>query len=42
MQIDLEASLDRWVRAALMQAGQIRDFEAGNAPRRSIMPALVN
>jgi len=45
MQIELEASLDRWTQAALLnseQAARIREFEAAYAPRRSArVPVLI-
>jgi hypothetical protein len=38
MQIELEASLDRWTQAALLnfeQVARIREYETARAPRRS-------
>jgi uncharacterized membrane protein len=44
MRIELEASLDRWSQAALLnpeQAARIRDFEAAHAPRRGARVAIL-
>jgi uncharacterized membrane protein len=45
MQIELEASLDRWTQAALLnseQAARIREFEVARAPRRAArLPILI-
>jgi uncharacterized membrane protein len=44
MRIELDASLDRWTQAALLnseQAARIRDFESVHAPRRGARVAIL-
>jgi uncharacterized membrane protein len=44
MQIEFEASLDRWTQAALLnpeQAARIREFEAAQAPRRGARAPIL-
>jgi uncharacterized membrane protein len=44
MQIDLDSSLERWVKVALLdgeQAGRIRDFENARSPRRTARAPIL-
>jgi uncharacterized membrane protein len=44
MQIDLDSSLDRWVKAALLngeQAGRIHEFESAQSPRRAARAPIL-